>query len=122
MRRKIDYSTFSEKRLADADIREVAKKVKIFIPKEWPPMGHPGSRIVVTLKNGKKIESEVASQLGHPLNPLTLEQITDVSKNFLEVYLDPQQCDLVLETMATLEERPDIRTMMDMLTYFHVTH
>lgn len=122
LRRKIDYSTFSEKRLADADIREVAKKVKLFIPEEWPPMGHPGSRIVVTLKNGKKIESEIASQLGHPLNPLSLEQVTNVSKNFLEVYLDPQQCDLVLETMATLEERPDIRTMMDMLTYFHVTH
>ena len=85
-------------------------------------MGHPGSRIVVTLKNGKKIESEIPSQLGHPLNPLSLEQVTDVSKSFLEVYLDPQQCELVLETMATLEESPDIRTMMDMLTYFHVTH
>ena len=84
-------------------------------------MGHPGSRIVVTLKGGKKIESEIAAQLGHPLNPLTLDQITKVSKNFLEVYLDPGQTELVLETMATLEERPDIRTMMDMLTYFHVT-
>lgn len=122
LRRKIDYSTFSEKRLADADIREEAKKVKVFIPEEWPPMGHPGSRIVVTLKNGEKIESEIPAQLGHPLNPLSLEQITEVSKNFLDVYLDPDQTELVLETMATLEERRDIRTMMDMLTYFHVTH
>jgi 2-methylcitrate dehydratase PrpD len=120
LRRKIDYSTFSEKRLADSDIREVANKVKVFIPEEWPPMGHPGSRITVTLKNGKKIDSEVASQLGHPLNPLSLEQITNVSKNFLEVYLNDEQCALVLETMATLEERPDIRTMMDMLTNFHI--
>ena len=83
-------------------------------------MGHPGSKIIVTLKNGKKIESEIPSQLGHPLNPLSLDQITTVSKNFLEVYLDTQQVDLVLETMATLEEKPDIRTMMDMLTNFHV--
>ena len=121
LRRKIDYSTFSEKRLADADIREVARKVKIFIPEEWPPMGHPGSKIVVTLKNGKKIESEISSQLGHPLNPLSLDQVTSVSKNFLGVYLNDRQCDLVLETMATLEERPDIRTMMDMLTDFHIS-
>ena len=120
LRRKIDYSTFSEKRLADADIRELAKKVEVFTPEEWPPMGHPGSRIIVTLKNGKKIENEVASQLGHPLNPLSLEQVNQVARNFMEVYLTTSQCDLVIETMATLEEKADIRTMMDMLTNFHI--
>ena len=119
LRRKIDYSTFSEKRLADADIRELAKKVKVFTPEGWPPMGHPGSKIIITLKNGEKIENEVASQLGHPLRPLSLDQITDVSKNFLEVYLNNQQVDLVIDTMARLEEKSDIRSMMDMLTNFH---
>jgi 2-methylcitrate dehydratase len=120
LRRKIDFSTFSEKRLADADIREVAKKVKVFTPEGWPPMGHPGSKIVVTLKDGKKIEQEIEAQLGHPKNPLTLEQITNVSRNFLGVYLSTGQCDLVEETMGTLEEQSDIRTMMDLLTYFHL--
>ena len=83
-------------------------------------MGHPGSKIIITLKNGKKIENEVASQLGHPLRPLSLNQITDVSKGFLEVYLDNRQIDLVLNTMANLEEKSDIRSMMDMLTNFHI--
>lgn len=120
LRRKIDYSTFSEKRLADSDIREEAKKVEVFTPEGWPPMGYPGSKIIVTLKNGEKIENEISEHIGHPNNPLSLDQVTNVSKNFLEVYLNDSQCDVVLETMANLEAKPDIRTMMDMLTYFHI--
>ena len=104
---------------ANSDIRELAKKVKVFTPEEWPPMGHPGSRIIITLKNGKKIENEVPSQLGHPLRPMSLDQITDVSKNFLEVYLNSEQVDLVIDTMTHLEEKSDIRSMMDMMTNFH---
>ncbi len=119
LKRKIDYSTFSEKRLADSDIRELAEKIEVFMPEGWPPMGHPGSKIIITLKNGKKIENEIAAQLGHPLNPLSLDQITSVSKNFLDVYLKKDQTDLVLETMANLEEKSDVRSMMNMLTYFH---
>ncbi len=119
LKRKIDYSTFSEKRLADSDIRELAKKVEVFIPEEWPTMGHPGSKIIVTLKDGKKLENEVDAQLGHPLRPLSLNQITSVSKNFLDVYLTSDQTDLVLETMANLEDQADIKSMMHMLTFFH---
>ncbi len=120
LKRKIDYSTFSEKRLADSDIRELAKKIEVFIPEEWPTMGHPGSKIIVTLKDGKKIENEVTSQLGHPLRPLSLEQVTDVSKTFMDVYLEDGQTELVLDTMSNLEERADIRSMMDTLTFFHM--
>ena len=82
-------------------------------------MGHPGSKIIITLKNGKKIENEVTSQLGHPSRPLTLDQITDVSKNFLEVYLNNRQVDLVIDTMTNLEDKSDIRSMMDMMTNFY---
>jgi 2-methylcitrate dehydratase PrpD len=120
LKRRIDHSTFSEKRLADSDIRELAKKVEVFIPEGWPPMGHPGSKIIVTLKDGKKIENEIVAQLGHPLRPLSLDQVTDVSKTFLDVYLNDDQTGVVLDTMANLEERADIRTMMDTLTYFHI--
>jgi 2-methylcitrate dehydratase PrpD len=118
LRGKVDYSTFqTEAKLFDPKFREAESKVKLIVREDLPE-GYKGARVTVIKKNGRKLVKDLKAFLGHPKNPLTLEQIRDVCRPYLDIVLREGQRNRVEELTLNMEKLADIRELMNILTFF----
>jgi len=117
LRGNVDLSSFAtEDRLLDQTHKEAELKVKVSAPPEFPA-NYEGARITVTKKNGEKLVKQMEGCIGNPkYYPMSLEQIRDVSRPYLDAMLEESQRNQVEEVMLNLEKQQDIVGMMDMLT------
>jgi len=119
LRGRIDYSTFqSETKLFDPKFREAEGKVKP-LPREDLPQGYKGARVTVVKKDGQRLVKDMEAYLGHPANPLTIEQIREVCRSFFDVVLREEQRNRVEELTLNMEKLADIRELMNILTFFN---
>ena len=119
LRGKVDYSTFqTEAKLLDPKFREAESKVRPIIREDLPDE-YKGSRVTVVKKDGQRLVKDLEAFLGHPRNPLTLEQIRDVCRPYFDEVLMEKQRNQVEELCLNMEKLAYIRELMEILTFFN---
>jgi len=111
----VDESSFAAKERL-TQLEETQGKVKVTVPADFQKTD-PNARVTVLRKDGQKLVKERDAMIGSVKYPLTLEQVRDMSRPYLDAVLEKHQRDLVEESMLTLEKQLDILDLMDMLTF-----
>jgi 2-methylcitrate dehydratase PrpD len=117
---KISVATFEDLgALTDPKYLEAIAKVTTSENKELD-FQSPGAELVVKTKSGKTITKLLEGWLGSPEHPLSVEEIRNVCRPYLEMMLDKETCDRVEEIVLNMEKQHDILELMDILTYCRV--
>ncbi len=112
-----DVTAFYPERLADADTASLARRVKVLADEEMDlrRYDYPAARVKVFLTGNRVLEESVTAHYGDSANPVTREDL--VGKfNFLAVdTLGEAGAAKVVDTVARLEELPDIGELTELL-------
>ncbi|MFC1943999.1 MmgE/PrpD family protein [Chloroflexota bacterium] len=119
LRGKVDIDTFVEEKLTDPEHNEAQSKVRVSVLPEVS-REYPGAQVSVLFKNGNKLIKHLEALIGSPKYPLSIEQIGDVSRPYLDAMLDNAARERVEELVLNLEKQPDILELMDILTFSRV--
>lgn len=109
---KLDITSFSEKKIKDRNILEVAKVVKyIAEPNVDYPRRIPG-HVSVKLRNGRTHEFKVETNPGGPELPMTKEEHIEKFKSNASTILKEDKIREILDKLEHLEQLKNIQSLM----------
>ena len=112
--REIGPDQFSEAKLRDPRVAELADKIFVEAAAELEEFDSPGI-VEITTKNGESYSSRVVYPKGHPMNPMT---DADVERKFCmmaSAFMDDRQMTRIVETVYRLEQLTDIAELVKLL-------
>jgi 2-methylcitrate dehydratase PrpD len=122
LRGRVDVHSFvGEEKLSDPKHKEAESKIRVSLLPGLP-YEVPAAQVTLVKKNGQKLVKRLDGWIGSPQYPLSIEQVREVCRPYLEVMLDKAQCDRVEELVLNLEKQPDILELMNILTFSRVGH
>jgi 2-methylcitrate dehydratase PrpD len=89
-----------------ADVRAMMKRVRITIIEGADtagPDGSPKDRIVVTLKDGRRVERALTYPRGHPSNPVTPETLWEKFADCVAGAMSPADARRLYDRLQSLE-------------------
>jgi 2-methylcitrate dehydratase PrpD len=97
----------------DSAVLEIAGRVNAR-PLDFAP-GEPqlGSRVVVHLKDGRRLESHQRAFRGHHTNPATTEELTAKFREVTSGVLPSGRCEELIRMIGALEDLDDVATLMN---------
>ena len=111
MHGNVDNSTYSERNLKDSRNIEFISKIKVAedpaLTALYPEKGMP-NRITLKVGSGREVMAEVDVPKGHPLDPMTREDIEAKFRRLAGAGLGERRCIEVLRRLWRLEEEKDI--------------
>jgi len=117
--RAVGPDQFSEEKLRDPKVRELADKVFIepdSMLDEVASFGGSGPAIAeIVTKNGQKYRCEVLRPRGHPMNPATDADIEEKFRSMAGKFMDEKQIRQIVNTVNELENVEDIARLVRLL-------
>jgi 2-methylcitrate dehydratase len=115
---KVSADQFTPERLADPALLDLVARTRIV---EDPHLtaGYPAgipNRVIVTLDDGTKLDSEVDFPPGHDKNPLTDDQLADKFHGLVDPVLGRECADRIRQRVARLETDPTPHETLDWLS------
>ncbi len=115
---KVENSSYTPRRLSDKKLLEIIDKISVVEDKKltelYPSKGIP-NRITVELNDGRKITDEVIVPKGHPLNPMTREEIESKFISLTSKYYKKRKAEKILERLWDVEREDDISELITSL-------
>ncbi|TVR84934.1 MAG: MmgE/PrpD family protein [Saprospirales bacterium] len=116
---KLDYDSFSENRVNSEDIKEFIKKIEVL---EDPMLteSHKGAlpkwpcRIRVVY-GGQTKEVFIESPKGHPLNPISKEDVVSKFRNLIDSVPSKNSASLILESIEKIDILDEIDGLMKII-------
>jgi len=112
---RVDLENFSEQRLGDSRIQGLMKKVKLFADPEMASLGYRGTenaRVEIVAKNGGMHRKRIDLALGHPLNPLSDEDLSSKFRICARRVLSPKRTEKVLTLLGSFERLAGITDLL----------
>lgn len=105
----VGVKTYTTEAIADPKVLAVAAKVRYEV-KPYPtyPGAFPGG-VVITLKDGRKLNAELDYQKGGPENPLSAEEVIEKWRGNAALSLADAEIDKLERTIMAIEEQTDLR-------------
>ena len=119
IRGTINNSTYSTKNTGDPRNLRFVKKVKVVEDPEFTalyPKKGIANRVTVTETGGREIRAQVVVPKGHPLNPMSKE---DIEAKFLRLtrnHLGEREAKEALPRLWNLEKERDLGSVLEMLS------
>lgn len=111
---KVDPSTFTEAKIKNPKILELAKRVKYTVnPEADYPREIPG-KILVKTKNGATHEFKIDTTPGGPEYPMTKEEHILKFKSLASTTLNKKATEAIIQTIDRLEEVKNVRNLMEL--------
>jgi 2-methylcitrate dehydratase len=114
----IDNSTYSEKNIRSKQVLSFLRKVSVREDKRltalYPGRGMP-SRVTAKLDDGRSVSAEVTVPLGHPLNPMSREQVEAKFIRLCGGSLGPRRAGEALRGLQGIETVGDVREIPPLL-------
>jgi 2-methylcitrate dehydratase len=114
---RMTLQSFSPKRLRDAAVRGLMKKVRVVRQPEFVDR-YPGAmptRLTVIVESGKVYMRQVDVPLGHPRNPLSDGDLEAKFRRLASERLDRAHIDRLIRFVWTLDQVEDIGALMPLL-------
>jgi 2-methylcitrate dehydratase PrpD len=108
---------FKGEALSDSEVLKLAKRVtwemdpeaEAMYPKAYP------TTLVVTLNDGRKLESHVVYAKGDPENPVSSEEIVDKFDSLTGEFFSPEKREKIVGVVKHFEEMENVATIADLL-------
>jgi len=114
----IENSTYSEKKFRNKRTLEFLDKIKVREDKAltalYPTRGI-ANRITIRTKSGRTFTREVIFPKGHPMNPLSDDEVERKFRRLAKRFLGEKRTDRVLELLWGLEKLKDVSELLDNL-------
>lgn len=113
----ITFTNMGEKDLNDLAIKEMMKKIKIQIDTELEkefPKKRP-SRVVITLKDGRRLQASTSYRKGDPENPLQKKELIQKFNVLSQGRILPERQKKIIDWVLAIEEQ-NIAQMNSILT------
>ena len=115
---KVDNTTYSEANLANRRNLEFISKVRVAedpsLTAMYPARGMP-NRITLKEKGGRETTAEVVVPRGHPLNPMTKDDIEAKFRRLTRSFLGERRAGEVLHRLWRLDEEEDLGAMLALM-------
>ena len=112
-----DPNNFNKRSATRKEIQEILKKTKLFkdneIDKTFPTL--QGVKVMVRMKDGRKVDHEVVHAKGRPKNPMSFEEVCDKFHTLTQDQMDAKTREQVIERIKTLEKAPDLSELTKLL-------
>jgi 2-methylcitrate dehydratase PrpD len=102
---------FTDERVADPELARLRGRVHVHSD---PEQNKDSARVVLTLRDGRTLERDVAHNLGTPDNPMTDRQLEDKFLALAAPVLGQAAAERVTKTCWRLGELDDIRTLLEL--------
>jgi len=116
---KLDNSSYSSEALRDRATIEFLKAISVKENRRYtslyPARGMP-NRVTVSLDGGGNLSREVLVPKGHPLNPMSDEEVEDKFRRLTSGILARARADRALEQLRNLEQASDVSQALSELT------
>lgn len=116
MDRQIGPDQFSPEKYNDPRVRELIDKVILEGDKELDLVRPSGISEIVT-KQGERYDRRVDYPKGHPLNPMTDEEVVEKFQSMAARYMSQAQVDQVTSTVFGLDELDDIARLNSLMLF-----
>ncbi len=117
---RISVATFEELSAIQApEYREAMAKITSTINDDLD-FYSPGAVLTVTTTSGERYTKRLDGWIGSPEHPLTIGQIRDICRPYLETRHSPSTCDRIEEIVLDLDKQNDVLELMDILTFDRV--
>ena len=105
----VGVKTYTDAAIGDPKVLALAAKVRYEV-KDYAsyPGSFPGG-VVITLKDGRKLDAELDYQKGGPENPLTGAEVIEKWRGNASLCLDDATVDKLERTILAIEEHSDLR-------------
>lgn len=114
----VDNSSYSDESVRDPETLRFLQKVKVVedpaLTRMYPERGMP-NRITLTAKGGRKESAQVDVPKGHPLNPMTKEDIEGKFLRLVRGAMGEGRAREVLGRLWKLEEERDLGGVLSLL-------
>jgi len=108
---------FSEEKIADPKILELAKRVQIILDDEIEKV-YPdrfANKVEVILKNGDRFETRIDFPKGSAENPMSFDQVAEKFKSLASKVLPSKRIDAIVEKIKKFEELNDVQNFTHLL-------
>jgi 2-methylcitrate dehydratase len=104
--REVTPRQFSLEKVMDPGVRALLKKTELAIDPELDtlyPQKMP-AKIVVTFKSGKKVLKRCDYPLGHPMDPMSDDQLQEKLRSLCSPLLSPEQIETAIDLIMRIDE------------------
>jgi len=108
---------FSEGKIADPKILDLAKRVEIVLDEEIEKV-YPdrfANKVEVILKNGDRFETRIDFPKGSAENPMSFDQVAEKFKSLASKVLPSKRIDAIVEKIKKFEELNDVQNFTHLL-------
>ncbi len=118
LERKIDNSTYTERKFRDPKILEFLKKITVVEDKTLSSR-YPeavANRVTVRLSSGKVVSKQVDYHKGHPKNPMSDAEVEEKFQRLTRKYLDKNRARIILDAVWNVEKAKDVARVISLMT------
>jgi 2-methylcitrate dehydratase PrpD len=107
---------FEDERAARADVRDLVKRTRVTAdPRMVSGAGKFGTRMTVTLADGRKVSTELETPRGHPTRPLEDDKQLDKFLECAAPVLGEKRAREAGRLLGILETQDDLGTLIELL-------
>jgi len=110
LERKAGIAQFKDRKVRDPKVVELMRRVTLEVDPELEALGYDQvrSRIRIRLKDGRTLEGKAEVAKGHPLNPMSREEIGEKFRDCAHLVLSRKDAEEAIELVANLERMRSI--------------
>lgn len=111
--RSVELSHFTEDVLKDARVVDLSNKVNFLSDDGLAPLG---SKVTIVSTRNESYSAAADRPRGHPLDPLTEEEVKDKFRSCASLLLSRERTEAVLDMLLHIEELRDINSLTEAIT------
>ena len=118
LERKVDNSTYTERKFRDPKILEFLKKITV-VEDRTLSLRYPeavANRVTVRLSSGRVVSKQVDYHKGHPKNPMSDAEVEEKFQRLTRKYLDKNRTRRILDAVWNLEKAKDVAKLVYSMT------
>jgi 2-methylcitrate dehydratase PrpD len=117
LERKAGIAQFVDRKVREPRVVELMKRVTLYVDEELETLGYDQvrSRVRVRLRDGRVLEGRADVARGHPLKPMSWEELAEKFRDCARLVLSRQKAEDAIRIVENLERMPNISPLLQSL-------
>lgn len=117
LEKKAGIAQFVDRKVLSPKVVALMRRVRLYVDREMEGLGYDQvrCRITVELKSGKTVTGRKDVARGHPLNPMSWEELGEKFRDCARSVLDQRSSEKVVELLAHLEQQDSVVPLLRLL-------